>query len=240
MIYCNFTKSRAAEDMVKSFTLLWNLNPTWRVFDHARPDPRNPLYIRMDPETGYRSDTMLRFMADHGYKTELTPPRDKHAGGIAERMVGIVTAKTNNAMLENGAPPSFWCWAMFKTTQDFNFNYSKKIDTSPYNFITGHHIDIKYLERINEFGLVEYWNDVTGHGHLSWASVMGINQMHFYMVMSSFLMNITIVTLVPKSFVKAVVQPDWHPPIIKELDNICENTCFQWIKDTGQRRLFMI
>ena len=60
-------------------------------------------------------------------------------------MVGIVTAKINNAMLENGAPPSFWCWAMFKTTQDFNFNYSKKIDTSPYNFIAGHHIDIKYL-----------------------------------------------------------------------------------------------
>ena len=69
---------------------------------------------------------------------------------------------------------------------------------------------------------------------------MGINQMHFDMVMSLFLMNITIETLAPKSFVKAVVQPDWHPPIIKELDNFCENTCFQWIKDTGQRRLFMI
>ena len=107
MIYCNFTKSRAAEDMVKSFTLLWNLNPTWRVYDHARPDPLNPRYICMDPETGYRSDTMLRFMADHGYQIELTPPRDKHAGGIAERMVGIVTATTNNAMLENGAPHSF-------------------------------------------------------------------------------------------------------------------------------------
>ena len=53
-------------------------------------------------------------------------------------------------------------------------------------------------------------------------------------------MNITIETLAPKSFVKAVVQPDWHTPIIKELDNFCENTCFQWIKDTGQRRLFMI
>ena len=114
------TKSRAAEDMVKSFTLLWNLNPTWRVSDHTRPDPLNPRYTRMDPET------MLRFMADHGYKIEVSPPRDKHGGGIAERMVGIVTAKTNNAMLENRAPPSFWCWAMFKTTQDLNFNYSKK------------------------------------------------------------------------------------------------------------------
>ena len=34
---------------------------------------------------------------------------------------------------------------MFKTTQDLNFNYSKEIDTSPYNYITDHHIDIKYL-----------------------------------------------------------------------------------------------
>ena len=69
---------------------------------------------------------------------------------------------------------------------------------------------------------------------------MGINQMHFDMVMSLFLMKIIIETLVPKSFVKAVVQPDWHPPIIKELDNFCKSTCFQWIKNTGQRRLFMI
>ena len=57
-------------------------------------------------------------------------------------MIGIVTAKTNNTMLENRAPPSLWCWVIFKTTQDLNFNCSKKIDTSPYNLITGHHIDI--------------------------------------------------------------------------------------------------
>ena len=144
MIYCNFTKSRTAEDMVKSFTLLWNLNPAWRVFDHARPDPLNPRYIRMNPETGYRSNTMLRFMADHRYQIELTPRRDKHAVGIAERTVGIITAK-KTTLCWSGAPPSFWCWAMFKTTQDLNLNYRKKIDTSPYNFITGRHTDINSL-----------------------------------------------------------------------------------------------
>ena len=64
----------------------------------------------------------------------------------------------------------------------------------------------EFQERINEFGLVEYKNDVTGD--LSNAPVMGINQMHFDMVMSLFLMIITIETLAPKSFVKAVVQPD--------------------------------
>ena len=343
---------------------------------------------------------MLRFMADHGYKIELTPLRDKQTGGLAERMVHIVTAKTNNAMLENSAPPSFWCCAMFKTTQDLNFNYSKKIDTSPHKFIDmkylhsffaecymyislkdrtsklparraqrcrflaylyttifaptyvliidygndkyggtrvskdiifdvscvfdkyidnsptdaefaalnlpikditprvlapnepvsfmdappiddlahaeqaphgtpnsppllelykpGEYLDLiddlplqeklpaplifanlsEFQERINEFGLVEFWNDVTGD--LSNAPVMGINQMHFDMIMSLFLINITIETLALKSFVKAVVHPDWHPPIIKELDNFCENKCFEWIKDIGKRRLLMI
>ena len=34
----------------------------------------------------------------------------------------------------------------------------------------------EFQERINEFGLVEYWNDVTGD--LSNAPVMGINQIH--------------------------------------------------------------
>ena len=38
--------------------------------------------------------------------------------------------------------------------------------------------------------------------------VMGINQMHFDMIMSMFMMNITMETRAPKSFVKAVVQPD--------------------------------
>ena len=59
----------------------------------------------------------------------------------------------------------------------------------------------EFQERINEFGLVEYWNDVIGD--LSNAPVM-----HFDMVMSLFLMNITIETLALKSFVKAVVQSD--------------------------------
>ena len=50
MRHCNSTKSRAAEGMVRPFTLLWNLNSTWRVFDHAPPDPVNARYILMDPE----------------------------------------------------------------------------------------------------------------------------------------------------------------------------------------------
>ena len=52
-------------------------------------------------------------------------------------------------------------------------------------------------ELINEFGLVEYWNDISGD--LSNAPVMGVYQMHFDMIMSLFLMNITIEALAAKS-----------------------------------------
>ena len=47
--------------------------------------------------------------------------------------------------MENMAPKSMWCWAMFKASQDLNFNYNEKIKTSPYHFVTGQHIDMKYL-----------------------------------------------------------------------------------------------
>ena len=145
MIYRNFTKNREADEIVRSFTRLWDLHPTWRVFDHKNPDKLNPRFIHMDSKTSYKSANVLSFLAERGYQIEFTPPRDKHAGGIAERMVGLVTAKTNMSMVENMAPNYMWCWAMFKATQDLNFNYDSKIDTSPYHFVTGQHIDMKYL-----------------------------------------------------------------------------------------------
>ena len=44
----------------------------------------------------------------------------------------------------------------------------------------------------------------------------------------------------PRSFAKAIMQPAWHPAINKEIGNFIDNTCFQWIKDIGQRRMMMI
>ena len=38
-----------------AFTILWNLNPTWKVFDHRQIDHKNPRFIRMDSETSYKS-----------------------------------------------------------------------------------------------------------------------------------------------------------------------------------------
>ena len=145
MIFCNFTKSRGAEELVNAFTRLWNLNPNWKVFDHRQTDHLNPRFVRMDSESSYKSAEIRTFFSDLGYKIEHTPPTDKHAGGIAERTVGLLTGKTNTAMMENMAPKSMWCWAMFKASQDLNFNYNEKIKTSPYHFVTGQHIDMKYL-----------------------------------------------------------------------------------------------
>ena len=84
----------------------------------------------------------------HGNKIEHTAPRDKHAGGVAERMVGLVTAKANSAMLAGNAPVSMWDHALTHTVQTLNFDYSEAIDTSPYNFITGKHIDMNYIHEI--------------------------------------------------------------------------------------------
>ena len=110
MIFCNFTKSRGAEEIVNIFIRLWNLNPNWKVFDHCQTDHLNPRFVKMDSETSYKSAEIRTFFSDIGYKIEHTPPRDKHAGGLAERTVGLLTGKTNTAMMENMAPKLMWCW----------------------------------------------------------------------------------------------------------------------------------
>ena len=99
----------------------------------------NPRFIRVDSETSYKSAEIRTYFSDIRCKIEHTPPRDKHAGGIAERTVGLLTGKTNTAMMENMVAKSMWCWAMFKASQDLNFNYNQKIKTSPYHFVTVQH-----------------------------------------------------------------------------------------------------
>ena len=56
-------------------------------------------FIRLDPEWNYRSFEFQAFVSSKGYSLERTPPRDKHAGGVAERAVGVIVAKINVAML---------------------------------------------------------------------------------------------------------------------------------------------
>ena len=45
------------------------------------------------------SRQFLACLASHNHEIERTAPRDKHAKGIAERTVGIITAKANVALL---------------------------------------------------------------------------------------------------------------------------------------------
>ena len=131
MIYCNFTKSRGVEDIVNAFTKLWDLNPTWKVFDHRQKDHLNRRFIRMDSETSYKS-------------AEIKTSATRSSIRLLETSM-LVTGKTNTAMMENMASKSMWCWAMFNASQDMNFNYNENIKTSPYHFVTGQHIDMKYL-----------------------------------------------------------------------------------------------
>ena len=79
MIYCNFTKNRTADEIVRSLNDTWKLNPGWNIYDPSKPDVVNSRYIRMDPEKSYQSDTILSFVCVMGYKIQRTPPRDKHA-----------------------------------------------------------------------------------------------------------------------------------------------------------------
>ena len=394
MIYCNFTKSRSASEVVDALTRTWNLNPDWTSVGTHQPDTDqlNPRIIKMDSESAYKSKEVLEFMATRGYKIEFTPPRDKHANGTAERMVGLVTSKTNGAMIENNAPPSYWCWAMLKTSQDLNFNYSAKIGTSPYNFVAKSHIDMKYLhsffaecymfiplserssklparraqrcrflaysyttilvptyvvvpvldngtyggvrvskdiifdesciydplidnspsdkdfaalpdiiwditpprtldpepfsfipastpsasssrppplrlhspseyhdidpeqlqpasepfplilsdtsewvQQIDEYGIPVYWSKLTQD--FSTAPIIHIDKLNYHIMMGMSYMELP--SAAPKSFREAFALPRWHPAIYKEMDNFVDNTCFGWVRDIGQRRLFM-
>ena len=41
------------------------------------------------------------------YRIEFTAPRDKRAGETAERMMRVIVAKTNAAILVDNVPPKF-------------------------------------------------------------------------------------------------------------------------------------
>ena len=87
------------------------------------------------------------FASSNGYSLERTPARDKQAGGIAERAVGHIVAKTNVAMLSPDIPvtQSFWDLAMKYACDKASYNFSTVIGTYPYIKITGQPINIKYL-----------------------------------------------------------------------------------------------
>jgi hypothetical protein len=105
-------------------------------------------FIRLDAESNYRSEEFLAFTSSLGYNLERTPVRDKHANGVAERTVGLISVKTNVAMMSPNptVPQSYWDFAIAYACDTHSYNYSNVIGTSPYMKITGQPVDIKYLQ----------------------------------------------------------------------------------------------
>lgn len=142
-IYSIFTRDRSAPELCDRIAIFFDMHPHWITTAHASISR----YVRVDPENNYQSEDFLRLMAKYSYYIEHSPTRDKHAQGIAERSVGLIATKTNVAMLAPtpAVPLKYWCLAMSYACITHSFNYSSRIDDSPYHMTTGKHIDIKSL-----------------------------------------------------------------------------------------------
>ena len=160
IVYPVFTKTRAASELCQMISLLFNAHPAWkphgsdpsRLFVIENDAPSTPVsgdrFIRLDAETSYRSSEFQETAHHYGYRLEHTPPRDKHAGGVAERTVGLITLKANVAMLAPTPPVpiSFWDSAVSYACQTQSFSLSSVLGTSPYHFLTGEHVNLKHLQ----------------------------------------------------------------------------------------------
>lgn len=143
MIYVVYTKDRSAKELIEQMTKELDKHPEWSV----NIDITQRRFFRVDAESNYRSQEFTSFLANRFYKIEKTPSRDKHAGGIAERTVGILSEKTNVAMISPvpPVPDKYWELGMTYAAVTLGFNFSKALGTSPYFYITGTKANLKYL-----------------------------------------------------------------------------------------------
>ena len=143
MVYVVYTIDRSATELVTQMGKELDKHPEWAL----NLDITQRRFFRVDAESNYRSAEFTQFLADRFYIIEKTPPRDKHAGGVAERTVGILTEKTNIAMLapQPDVPPKYWELAMTYSAITMGFDFSSSVGTSPYYYITGHKANVKYL-----------------------------------------------------------------------------------------------
>ena len=141
--YHCFTKDRGAAELCKSFSTLFQSHPEWKT--SLRGIDR---FIRADAEKSYRSAEFLQCLYNFGYRLEPTPPCDKHANGIAERAVGVLSMKCNITMQPLGTrvPQKYWDLACEYTCVTHAFNYHSAIKTSPYHLITEKHVILKNLK----------------------------------------------------------------------------------------------
>ena len=143
-IYVIYTKTRQADELIIELGKELDKYPEWGV----NIETTQRRFFRVDAEAHYRSNAFRAFLATRHYNIEMTPSRDKHAGGIAERTVGILSEKTNVAMLtpQPPVPHKFWELAMTYAATTMGFNFSETIGTSPYTYITGQQANVAYLQ----------------------------------------------------------------------------------------------
>ena len=143
-VYPVFTKDRSAKELCEQTNKLFKQHPEWSFLN----DNSTRRFFRLDAENKYRSELFRDFSHSTGYALERTSVRDKHANDVAERSVGIITAKTNVAMLtpDTQVPPMFWDYAMAYTSVTHSFNFSLVLGTFPYTKVTGQSIDIRWLQ----------------------------------------------------------------------------------------------
>jgi hypothetical protein len=141
-VYPIFSKTRIADDLCERIDEFFDRHPQWKITGSM-----TRRFVRTDPEPSYMSRQFLACLASHNYEIERTAPRDKHANGIAERTVGIITAKANVALLAPTprAPQRYWDLAIQYACVTQSFNLHSAIEDSPYHLITGNHVDIKNL-----------------------------------------------------------------------------------------------
>ena len=140
-MYTVFTKDRSAPDLCERVTAFFKTHPEWNQLDHS-----TDRFVRADPEHSYRSSEFVQCLSSFGYRLEPTPPRDKHANGVAERTVGLAQSKCNLVMMAPTppVPQRYWDLAFNYACITQAFNYHSKIGTSPYHLITQSHVNLKY------------------------------------------------------------------------------------------------
>ena len=150
LVHPVFTRDRSADELCTKAGILMDRHPEWR---HTEADPNfprllQPRFIRADSEKSYTSHQFHAFAAHRNYKLEHTPPRDKHANGVAESAVGVIALKANVAMLAPTphVPKTYWDHAVQYACDTQSFCYHSALGTSPYTYVTGANINIKYLQ----------------------------------------------------------------------------------------------
>jgi hypothetical protein len=137
-IYPIYTKDRSASELVKKVSIFFALHPSWQnQYDNV------DRFIRLDPERNDRSEAFLQITASFGYRLERTTERDKHANGVAERTVGIITVKTNIAMPYANPPPSI----LRKPPDTFPLSYTASTKSILHNMSATLHFGEAFIVR---------------------------------------------------------------------------------------------